>query len=283
MPVDPKPLILALTEDYFVIPRLEDAAKALGYEIEVIEAPSAFGAEGDPLTRQIPLTEPLEGPDAAFMRGIVDRRPALMLLDVTSQVIPWERWTQILKTSAATRRIPILAFGPHVETQILERAKLAGADHVVSRGKLQASLPKLIKEYARVVDSDALIEACKGKLSELATEGLKLLNAGDYYEAHESLEHAWLEASEMEGYLYRALLQVSVAYFQVERGNYAGAVKMLLRVRQWLEPLPDQCRGVDTAALRRNVDAFSEALHLAGETGLSDLDRAILKPIPTLS
>ena len=283
MPVDPKPLILALTEDYFVIPRLEDAANALGYEIEVIEAPSAFGAEGDPLTRQIPLTEPLKGPDAAFMRGIVDRRPALMLLDVTSQVIPWERWTQILKTSAATRRIPILAFGPHVETQILERAKLAGADHVVSRGKLQASLPKLIKEYARVVDSDALIEACKGKLSELATDGLKLLNAGDYYEAHESLEHAWLEASEMEGYLYRALLQVSVAYLQVERGNYAGAVKMLLRVRQWLEPLPDQCRGVDTAALRRNVDAFSEALHLAGETGLSDLDRALLKPIPTLS
>ena len=277
-----KPLILALTEDYFIIPRLEDAASALGYAIEVVEAPSAFGAEGDPPTRQIPLTEPLKGPDAAFVRGIVNRRPALMLVDVTSEVIPWERWTQILKTSAATRRIPILAFGPHVDTQVLERAKAAGADHVVSRGKLQASLPELIQEHAKSVDPDALIKACQGEPSELAVEGLKLLNAGEYYEAHESLEHAWMEASELEGYLYRTLLQVSVAYLQVERGNYAGAVKMLLRVKQWLEPLPDQCRSVDIAALRRNVEAFSEALHRAGESGLSELDRALLKPIPLL-
>ena len=276
------PLILALTEDYFFIPRLEDAAEALGYELEVVEGPSAFGAEGEPVARQIPLTEPLKGPDAAFMRAIVDRQPALMLVDVTSQLIPWERWTQILKTSASTRRIPIIAFGPHVESQVLERAKAAGADHVVSRGKLQASLAELIQEHARVVDLGALKEACQGVLSELATEGLTLLNSGDYYEAHESLEQAWLEASEWEGYLYRTLLQVSVAYLHVEKGNYAGAVKMLLRVRQWLDPLPDQCRGVDTAALQRNVEAFSEVVYQAGESGFSELDRDLLKPIPLI-
>ena len=140
----------------------------------------------------------------------------------------------------------------------------------------------LSQEHARVVDLDTLKEACQGVLSELATEGLNLLNSGDYYEAHESLEHAWLEASEWEGYLYRTLLQVSVAYLHVEKGNYAGAVKMLLRVRQWLDPLPDQCRGVDMAALRENVEAFSVALDRAGEAGISELDRALLKPIPML-
>ena len=282
MPRDKNPLILALTEDYFFIPRLEDAAAALGYELEVVEAPSAFGADGEPDARRIPLTEPLRGPDAAFMRAIVDRQPALILVDVTSQQIPWGRWTHILKTSASTLRIPIIAFGPHVESQVLERARAAGADHVVSRGKLQASLAELIQEHARVVDLDTLKEACQGVLSELATEGLNLLNSGDYYEAHESLEHAWLEASEWEGYLYRTLLQVSVAYLHVEKGNYAGAVKMLLRVRQWLDPLPDQCRGVDMAALRENVEAFSVALDRAGEAGISELDRALLKPIPML-
>jgi hypothetical protein len=40
---DTKPLILALTGDYFFVPRLEDAAGALGYEIKVVETPSAFG------------------------------------------------------------------------------------------------------------------------------------------------------------------------------------------------------------------------------------------------
>ncbi len=283
MPRNNNPLILALTGDYFFIPRLEDAAGALGYELEVVEAPSAFGADGEPDARQIPLTEPLRGPDAAFMRAIVDRQPALILVDVTSQQIPWERWTQILKTSASTLRIPIIAFGPHVESQVLERARAAGADQVISRGKLQASLAELIQEHARVVDLDALNEACQGVLSELAAEGVQLLNSGDYYEAHESLEHAWLEASEWEGYLYRTLIQVSVAYLHVEKDNYAGAVKMLLRVRQWLDPLPDQCRGVDTAALQHNVESFSEAVHQAGESGFSELDRGLLKPIPVIA
>lgn len=277
-----KPLILALSGDYFVIPRLEDAAAALGFEIEVIDAPGALGAEGDPVARKVPLTEPLKGPDAAFVRGIVDRRPALMLVDVTSQELPWERWIQILKTSAATRRIPIVAFGPHVETQVLQRASAAGADQVVSRGRLQASLPELIREHARVLDLEALTKACQGRLSHLAAEGLDLLNAGEYYEAHEHLERAWTKAPELERNLYRTLLQVSVAYYQVERGNYAGAVKMLLRVRQWLEPLPDRCRGVDVAALKSNVAAFSEALDRAGLEGLSELDRAYLKPVPLL-
>ena len=162
MSQDKKPLILALTEDYFVIPRLEDTSRSLGFEIELIKAPGALGAEGEPIARHVPLTEPLKGPDGAFMRGIVDRRPALMIVDATSDAIPWERWIQILKTSAATRRIPILAFGPHVETQVLERARAAGADDVVSRGKLQASLPELIQEHARIIDFDALIEACEG-------------------------------------------------------------------------------------------------------------------------
>ena len=283
MPRNNSPLILALTGDYFFIPRLEDAASALGFELEVVEAPSAFGADGEPDVRQIPLTEPLRGPDAAFMRAIVDRQPALILIDVTSQQIPWERWTQILKTSASTLRIPIIAFGPHVESQVLERARAAGADHVISRGKLQASLVELIQEHARVVDLDALKEACQGVLSELAAEGVQLLNSGDYYEAHEFLEHAWLEVSEWEGYLYRTLLQVSVAYLHVEKDNYAGAVKMLLRVRQWLDPLPDQCRGVDTAALQHNVETFAEAVYQVGESGLSELDRDLLKPIPLVA
>lgn len=279
MPQNKKPLILALTGDYFVIPRLEDAASALGFEIEVIDAPEALGAEGDPVAREIPLTEPLEGPDAAFLRGIVNRRPALMLVDVTSQELPWERWTQILKTSAATRRIPILAFGPHVETEVLQRASAAGADQVVSRGRLQASLPDLIKEHARTLDLEGQLKACDGQLSDLAAEGVERLNSGEYYEAHEHLERAWTEAPELEGNLYRALLQVSVAYLQVERGNFAGAVKMLLRVRQWLEPLPARCRGVDVATLKNNVAAFSEALDQAGPEGLSGLDQAYLKPV----
>ena len=283
MPELARPLIVALTGDYFLIPRLEDTAQALGFELEVVESTEDFGAEGSPVERKVQLTEPLEGPDAAFVRSIVDRRPALLIFDLTEGSIPWERWIQTLKTSSATRRIPIIAFGPHVETDGLERARAVGANAVVTRGRLQASMGSLIEEHARILDPAKILASCEGGLSKPAAEGLALLNGGDYYEAHELLEQAWMDAPEMEGYLYRTLLQVSVAYLQVERKNYAGAVKMLLRVRQWLEPLPASCRGIDVEKLKSNVDQFSAELHRLGPSGLELFDRALMRSIPLLS
>jgi len=48
--------------------------------------------------------------------------------------------------------------------------------------------------------------------------------------------------------LYRAILQVGIAYYQIERGNHRGALKMLLRSVQWLAMLPDRCQGIDVTA-----------------------------------
>ena len=276
-----RPLIIALTRDYFLIPRLEDGAEALGFRLEVVETPAALGAEGPALPRAIPLTEPLEGPDAVFVRGMVDRRPALLLVDTSNDAIPWEHWIQTLKTAAATRRIPVVAFGPHVDAEALTRAVAAGAEEAVSLGRLQASLAEIVQRRARRIDLEALQQACEQPLSTLGAHGLELLNSGEYYEAHEVLEHAWMEAPEWRGYLYRALLQVSVAYLHVQRRNYAGAAKMLLRLRQWLEPLPDRCSGVDVAMLKRNVREFSEALEAAGAGGISDIDLGLLRPVPS--
>lgn len=278
MPTE-KPVILVLTEDLFIVPRLEDAARDLGYELQVADSPAAFGAEGEPAQRAVPLTEPLEGPDAQFMRALVDLRPSLLLVDTTSQAIPWERWIQVVKTAAASRRIPIVAFGPHVDKRRLQRATKAGAELTVTRGQLQSSLPTIVRDNARTIDPEALRSACEGALSAKAARGLELLNLGEYYEAHELLEHAWMEAEQLEGYLYRSLLQIAVAYLQVERGNHPGAVKMLLRLQQWLAPLPERCRGIDVAKLKRIVQDFGAALEQAGPSKLSELE---LRPVPMI-
>jgi len=274
------PLILAITADYFLIPRLEDTARALGFRLEVVQTAADLGADGPPIPRAIPLTEPLEGPDAAFVRSLVERRPALLLVDTAHDGVPWEHWIQTLKTGSATRRIPVVAFGPHVEAEVLQRAIRAGAEEAVSLGKLQASLPQIIERRARRIDLGALREACSQPLSELGAHGLELLNSGEYFEAHEVLEKAWMEAPEWHGYLYRSLLQVSVAYLQVQRANYPGAVKMLLRLKQWLEPLPDRCSGVDIAGLKRNMAEFSAAVEAAGVDGIGTLDPELLRQVP---
>ena len=62
------------------------------------------------------------------------------------------------------------------------------------------------------------------------------------------------------GRLYRVLLQLAVAYHHLREDNRRGASKMLLRIRPWLDPLPDRCRGVDLATVRRLVSEMQQAL-----------------------
>lgn len=274
------PLVLIWTEDLFILPSLEDGLRAVGFRTLLVDRGSVLGAEGPAGDRRLSLTEPLEGPDASMLSSITELRPALILVDTTCTVLPWARWIQILKTSSATRRIPILAFGPHVEEKLLAQARQMGADQVVTRGRLHASLTDLAQKWARVEPEHALESACEGQLSEKALAGLHQLNAGEYYEAHEFLEEAWMDAPEHEGYLYRALLQIAVAYLHIERGNHAGVTKMLLRMRQWLDPLPATCRGVDLVRVRENIERLRKRVAEAEPRQLVDMKRDLLAPIP---
>jgi predicted metal-dependent hydrolase len=79
--------------------------------------------------------------------------------------------------------------------------------------------------------------------------------------------------------LYRAVLQVAVAYYQIERANYNGAAKMFLRMRQWIEPLPDVCRGIDVAQLRTDSRRVHQALLALGPERLHEFDVSLLRPV----
>jgi hypothetical protein len=252
--------ILTLLDELFLLPRIQDVARSAGYVLEHIAHPEDLGVGGDPVERAIPLTEPLEGPEAVLVRRISAMRPGLILVDANVKSLPWARWIQVLKTSAATRRIPILVFGPHVETELFDKARNLGADVVVSRGAFNNRMVELIDKHSLPDRSLELVDACDGEIDEKALEGIHLHNQGEYLEAHELLEEAWMEVSEMEGYLYRALLQFTVAYLHLSHGNPRGAQKMLLRIHQWLDPLPETCRGVDVALLKNDVSALRNSL-----------------------
>jgi predicted metal-dependent hydrolase len=242
--------ILAFIDDLFLLPRLEDVVRSSGYALELVEKPQDLGIDEVQVERAIPLTEPLEGADAIMVRRISAMRPALILIDANVISLPWARWIQVLKTSAATRRIPILVFGPHVETESLDHARQAGADAVVTRGTFHKRMAALLSQYSLPDRTTALAQACHGTLSAKALLGIQQHNQGEFFQAHELLEEAWMEASEHEGYLYRALLQFTVAYLHLQRGNRRGAEKLMLRIHQWLDPLPEACCGVDVTALK---------------------------------
>lgn len=158
-------------------------------------------------------------------------------------------------------------------------AKSAGADVVLARSRFTADMPALIQRYARIPDRGALHDACAEPLSDLARTGIERFNSGAYYQAHDALEEAWVVDGGAGRDLYRGILQVGIAYYQIEKGNYRGAAKMLLRVRQWLDPLPDVCRGVNVSALRDDIDRVYASLVALGPARMDEFDRRLFAPI----
>jgi hypothetical protein len=269
------PLIVGFVSDLMFTPRIANVARHLHYDIKWIESPAALGtqtADLPPETRG----ESLHGQEGQLFEHITMWQPTLLLFDLNNQAIPWRRWIALLKSSPATRRIPVVCFGSHQDVEAMTAAKDAGADAVLARSRFTANMPQLIQQYAKLPDQQAITNACQAPLTALARQGIEKFNVGHYYECHNDLEEAWKLDETAGRDLYRSILQVGIALYQVERNNYRGAVKMLLRVRQWLDPLPDVCRGVNVAKLRQNSQSIHEELLRLGEENLGKFNWEIV-------
>jgi len=268
--------ILALVSDLFFSVQIESAVKGLGWTLTNIDRAD-----------QIPAQPPLANPaaihaDAArhnFIAYVADLQPSLIITELNSTTLPWEKWIAAIKSSPATRRIPVIGFGSHVDLDQRQRALNVGCDEVFAKGRFTSDMMSLIQKNARASDPEAARAAAEGELSEKAKHGIALFNRGEYFESHEELEHAWNDEQGAGRELYRAILQIAVAYLQIQRRNYNGAIKMFLRARQWIDPLPDVCKGVDIAQLRNDAANARATLEALGAERINEFDLATLKPI----
>jgi predicted metal-dependent hydrolase len=274
----PFPLIVGFIADLMFAVKVEDVALRLNFQVEMIERADQI-APLDPDTPPRQLAEHMVGPGAVLLDKLTLWQPALIIFDLGNPEVPWRDWVALIKSVPATRRIPVICFGSHVDVETMKAAKSAGADSVLARSRFVSDLPALIQKYARQPDYPALEESCQLPISKLALKGLEEFNRGEYFEAHEYLEEAWNEDETVGRELYRAILQVAVAYLQIERGNYNGAIKMFLRVRQWIDPLPDQCRGINVAKLRDEAKKVHATLISLGRERMSEFDRNLLRPV----
>jgi len=214
----------------------------------------------------------------SLVARLADDGAAFILVDGADP--DWLAWVTTPKTSPATRRIPIVV----VANDRARRADAldAGADLALGLEELLADLPALTRDYARVPDAayqEALACGCQEPLPPLAREGVARFNAGEYYAQHDLFEEQWMNTEGPVRDLYRAILQVGVAYYQIERGNYRGALKMLLRSVQWLALLPDVCQGVDVKQLRDDSYRVRAALERMNPGDIARFDRGLLKPV----
>lgn len=273
-----RPLIVGFVADLMFAPRIANVARHLNFDIKWIESAANFGA--NPIDAPSETRgESLHGQEGQLFEAITAWQPALLIFDLNNNAVPWRRWLALLKSSAATRRIPAICFGPHEDVAVMTAAKDAGADAVLARSRFTANMPQLIQQYARLPNQQAIAAACQEPLADLARQGIVKFNAGLYYQCHDDLEEAWNQDQTPGRDLYRCILQIGIALYQIERENYRGAVKMLLRVRQWLEPLPEICRGVNVGKLRHNTQAIHHELLKLGEEKLGEFNWELVESI----
>jgi len=122
-------------------------------------------------------------------------------------------------------------------------------------------------------------DPCNAPLHPQAAEGLRLFNAGKYFEAHEALENAWNDEKGEVRNLYRGILQIAVTYLHITRGNYNGAVKVYNRSQRWLKNWADICRGIFVDELRKNARSVIQEVERLGAERISEFDNSLLKPV----
>jgi len=215
-----------------------------------------------------------------YVAQLTDFHAALILVDGADP--DWRYWCTTPKASPATRRIPVVLLSDDGAT--VQEARTSGADVTFAPDMLGTELEIVLRKHARVQDSatrDVLMHQCRLPLPPRCIEALEMFNAGEFYKQHDLFEAQWMEEEGPVRDLYRAILQVGVAYYQVQRGNKRGAQKMLLRSVQWLNLLPDFCQGVNIGALRRDAMRVREALEaLPDDADLDqDFDHLLLKPV----
>ena len=207
---------------------------------------------------------------------LISTRAAMLFID--ARCADWQSVTLACKNNAATRRIPLCLVSD--KRAIRAQAIEYGADLALSWADLDAQIRDIVAEFARIPDPAAMAQLeceCRDELPPLAEQGLRAFNQGEFYRQHDMFEAQWMETAGPVRDLYRAILQVGVAYYQIERGNFRGALKMLQRSVQWLHLLPDVCQGIDVAQLRRDSYHVRAELQRLGPDRLAELDRGLLK------
>ena len=127
--------------------------------------------------------------------------------------------------------------------------------------------------------TDFVDSLCNAPLHPRAIDGLRLFNAGEYFEAHEALEDAWNAERGKVRDLYRGILQIAVVYLHIRRGNYEGAVKVYARSQRWLQGWSEVCRGIQVGELKRNAEVAINEVKSLGKDNMSQFDLALLKPV----
>jgi sugar phosphate isomerase/epimerase/predicted metal-dependent hydrolase len=117
---------------------------------------------------------------------------------------------------------------------------------------------------------------CEGKPPAGLVEGIRLFNAGEFYECHEAIEHEWHADTRPIRRLYQGILQIGVGFLHARRGNHTGAMLLLADgIEKTLEFAPT-CLGIETGRLAAESQSALEQLRDLGPEKIATFDLSTL-------
>ena len=124
-----------------------------------------------------------------------------------------------------------------------------------------------------------MIDGNFNSLHPRAIKGILLFNQKEYFEAHEELEIAWRDEKNKVRELYQGILQVGVAYYHIQRRNYAGGKIMLERSSKWLASFPNTIFDMNIQKLKSDSDLVYKTLLQLGPENIANFNPILFNPI----
>jgi predicted metal-dependent hydrolase len=102
---------------------------------------------------------------------------------------------------------------------------------------------------------------------QMLLQGIELFNTWKFFECHEALEEAWLEAAGGEKTFLQGLIQVAVAFHHLRNRNRVGARRLLVAGIEKLSVFTPRHESVDVAGLLENLEPLRKRLTDGEEPG----------------
>lgn len=94
--------------------------------------------------------------------------------------------------------------------------------------------------------------------------GIAVYNSGHYHTAHDAWEDCWLDQDGDDERLLHGLIQTTAAIHHAAQGNRGGATGLAESAREYLESLPEDCRGVNVGEVRAFLARFENDPDIEG-------------------
>ena len=159
----------------------------------------------------------------------------------------------------------------------------AGAGSPISSDRVTGSSTRSTTRPATVIQGDRAKayrpiprEARRAALDA----ALAAWNRGDWFEAHEQLEPAWMGTEDAdERDLYQGLIKLAAAYVHGARGNATGMARNLAGAEARLRRVSAHRESIEGVAVRRLVEDIGRRPPDGGELTALTLDPPML-PVP---